>query len=143
MTYEGGDPRVAVVDANAHIRRLIVTLLGALTVRDTVEARTPTAATAQLLKKPVDLVILDWNGDETEVVLFVHRLRRGEFGHPDTPVLALSTSTHHAVLERAYESGIDDVIAKPVSALDVIQRSGALIDEHRRRLAAQMAAAAE
>ncbi|MGE5503501.1 MAG: two-component system response regulator [Actinomycetota bacterium] len=143
MMYEGGDPRVAVIDANAHIRRLIVTLLGALTVRDTVEARTPTAATAHLLKKAVDLVIVDWTGDATDAVLFVHRLRRGEFGRADIPVLALSPSTHHAVLERAYESGIDDVIAKPVSALDVIQRSGALIDEYRRRTAVPAAAAAE
>ncbi|MGE5548353.1 MAG: two-component system response regulator [Solirubrobacterales bacterium] len=123
--------RVLVIDANAHIRRLIATLLGALAITDVAEARTTEQAVPLMLHKAPDLIITDWTGDPTEVVLFVHRIRRGELVDNRTPVLALATSTHHAVLERAWEVGIDDVISKPISAMDVIQRAAALIQEYR------------
>lgn len=133
MSLVHNDLRVIVVDANAHIRRLVITLLGALSIGDVAEARNAGAAESLMQEKAPDLVIIDWTGDPTEVVLFVHRIRRGELIDKRTPVLAFAASTHHAVLERAWEAGIDDVIAKPISAIEVIQRSASLIKEHRRK----------
>lgn len=124
--------RVLVIDANAHIRRLIATLLGALEVKDVAEARTPEAALPHLQDMVPNLIIVDWDHDTTDVLLFLYRLRRGELADRRTPVLALSPSTHHAVLEQAWEAGIDEVIAKPISAMDLIQRAGALIEERMR-----------
>jgi DNA-binding response OmpR family regulator len=137
--------RVLIVDANAHIRRLIATLLGAIGITDLPEARTPMAAVPLMLQQPPDLVIVDWTTDPTEVLLFIHRLRRGELADSRTPVLALAGSTHHAVLERAWQAGIDDVIAKPMSAIELIQRASALLTVARRAEtpAAPEAAAAE
>ncbi len=130
---ELNDLRVLVVDANAHIRRLIATLLGALSVKDVREARCPAAAVPLMLEQPPDLIIADFAGDTTETVLFVHRIRRGELVDARTPVLALAGSTHHAVLEQAWEAGIDDVIAKPISAIEVIQRAAHLLETSLRR----------
>ncbi|MBI5165967.1 MAG: response regulator [Magnetospirillum sp.] len=127
--------RVLVVDANEHIRRLVATLLGALGITRIVEARTPAQAAALLTQAGVDLVIVDWVADPTEVILFTHRLRRGELGCERTPVLAMAATTHHAVLERAWEAGIDDVVAKPLSAIEIIQHSASLIEERRRAIA--------
>ncbi len=140
MEVEGSEARVLIVDANAHIRRLVATLLGALAIRDIAQARNALDAATLMRQKPCDLVIIDWTVDATDALLFIHRLRRGEFGDAFVPVMALSASTHHAVLERALEAGIDEVIAKPISAIDVIQRAGALI-EFRRRTQAKPAAA--
>lgn len=141
---DGNALRVMVIDANAHIRRLIATLLGALEVKDITEARTPEAALPHLLEKPPSLIIVDWCNDTTDLMLFLHRLRRGELAHRRIPVLALSPSTHHAVLAQAWEAGIDEVIAKPISALDLIQRAGAMIEERMRSaLLPEAAAAAE
>jgi CheY-like chemotaxis protein len=138
--------RVLVVDANAHIRRLIATLLGAVGVVDVIEARSPEAALAALAAlagRTPDLVVLDWTAEPTEALLFVHRIRRGELLDAHTPVMAMAGSTHHAVLERAWEAGIDEVIAKPLSAIEVIQRSAALIGAFRQRDADASASAAE
>jgi CheY-like chemotaxis protein len=132
MEVERSDARILVIDSNAHIRRLIVTLLGALAIRDVAQARNGVAAVAMMQQKPRDLVIIDWTVDATDALLFIHRLRRGEFGDAFVPVMALSSSTHHAVLDRAREAGIDEVIAKPISAVDIIQRAGALIDFRNR-----------
>lgn len=128
----GSALRVLVIDANAHIRRLIATLLGALAVRDVAQARSPQAAVPMMLDKTPDLVIVDWNADPTEALLFVHRLRRGELGDRRLPILALSQSTHHAVLEQAWEAGIDEVIAKPISAIELIHRAGEMIERRLR-----------
>jgi two-component system, OmpR family, phosphate regulon response regulator PhoB len=136
--------RVVIIDANAHIRRLIGTLLGALSIEDVIEARTPAAAAPLIQSERPDLIIVDWTNEPAEVSQLVRRLRHGELGDTGVPVLALSGSTHHAVLERAGEVGIDDVLAKPISAAEVIQRAGALIAAHRRLAAmAKSAAAAE
>lgn len=124
---QGSGQRVLVVDANAHMRRLIATLMGALAIKDVVEARTPDAAIPQIMERAPDLIIMDFTGDTTESVLFVHRLRRGELIDANTPVLALAESSHHAVLERAWEAGIDEVIAKPLSAVEMIERASLLL----------------
>lgn len=130
MDVEPSDIKVLVIDASAHIRRLVSTLLGALAIRDVIEARSPRQAEAMMSLAP-DLVIIDWTGDGTEALLFIHRIRRGEFGARNVPILALATTTHHAVLEQALEAGIDDVIVKPLSAFDLINRSAALLEEAR------------
>ena len=137
--------RVLVIDANAHIRRLIATLLGAVGVTDLVEARTPNAALPLMAAQPPELVIVDWTTDPTEVLLFIHHLRHGAVGDRRTPVLALAGSTHPAVLERAWKAGIDDVIAKPMSAIELIQRASALLAVARGAnvVSASGAAAAE
>lgn len=137
---EANNTRVLVVDANAHIRRLIATLLGALSITDVAEARTPSAAVPIMLDKAPDLIIMDYAGDATDAVLFAHRVRRGELVDRRTPILALAGSTHHAILEGAWEAGIDEVIAKPLSAIEVIQRSAALIDGRRRDVPTAVAA---
>ncbi|MGE5477260.1 MAG: two-component system response regulator [Bacteroidales bacterium] len=130
------DIRVLIVDANAHIRRLIATLLGALSIKDVHEARNPAAAVPLMVENPPHLIITDLAADATETVLFVHRIRRGELVDARTPVLALAGSTHHAVLEQARAAGIDDVIAKPISAIEVIQRASDLLHAGLRRDAA-------
>jgi two-component system phosphate regulon response regulator PhoB len=139
----GSALRVLVIDANAHIRRLIATLLGALSIKDVAQARSPEAAVAMMLDKIPDLVIVDWAADATEALLFVHRLRQGELGDRRLPILALSPSTHHAVLEQAWEAGIDEVIAKPISALELIHRAGEMIESRLRLDRAVVRAAAE
>lgn len=137
----GSEQRVLVIDPNAHMRRLIVTLLSALSVRDMVEARTPEAGVPAVLHRTPDLIILDFTGDITESLLFAHRLRRGEFGDARVPVLALAESGHHALLEQAREAGIDEVIAKPLSAIEMIERAAHLL--RTRRIAPAAIAAAE
>lgn len=119
--------RVLVVDANTHIRRLIGTLLRAMSIPGYAEARSPADAAAQARRQPPDLVIVDLTGDPTEALLFVHRLRRGEFGNPAVPVLGMTAACHHAVLDYARASGVTDIIGKPVSAIEVIGQVGALL----------------
>ncbi len=130
---EAKSPNVLIVDASGHIRRLVATLLAALGVRHCAEARDVSQAVAQTIKHQPELIILGLGSDSTEALLFVHRLRRGEFGKATIPVLGISTSTHHAVLEMAWEAGIDEVVGKPISAIELMQRAGALLAPPERQ----------
>lgn len=124
---------VLIIEPNAHMRRLIGTLMGAVPAHEVVEARTPQQGAALAMEHSPHLVIMDWSDDPTEGVLFVHRLRRGEIGRTDVPVLAISPSLHHVVLESALATGIDDIVAKPISAVEIITRATELIEIDRRR----------
>jgi DNA-binding response OmpR family regulator len=75
------------------------------------------------------LIILDWPSDHTETLLFVHRIRSGDLFDRRVPILALSALMHHSILEEAWQNKIDDVIGKPVSAIELIKRTAALLDE--------------
>ncbi len=119
--------RVIVVDANAHIRRLIATLLATIGVQEVTEARTPAAAVPLMLRAPPDLVVLDWGGDPTDAVLFLHRLRRGELLSAPVPVLALAARSSPTAADEARQAGVDGVVAKPLSALDLIHHASALL----------------
>jgi two-component system, OmpR family, phosphate regulon response regulator PhoB len=124
---------VLIIEPNAHMRRLIGTLMTAVPAHRVIEARTPQQAMALVTECAPHLVIMDWSDDPTEGVLFLHRLRRGEIGRANVPVLAISPSLHHAVLEAAVGTGIDDIIAKPISAVEIITRATDLIEQDRRR----------
>lgn len=144
LRVDGSKARVLVIHPSAHMRRLIVTLMTALGVGSCEEARTTVQATPLVLKNAPDLIVVDLGGDSTEALLFAHRLRRGEFGRSDTSVLGISPSTHHAMLELAWEAGISDMISTPISAIEIIQRAGALIEEsHRRKPVGHPRSAAE
>lgn len=133
LRVEGNSASVLIIDPSAHMRRLVATLMSALDIRGCAEARGIVQAGPQVMKHQPDLIVLDLGGDATEALLFVHRLRRGEFGERSAPVLGISPSTHHAMLELAWEAGINDVVGKPISAIEVIQRAGALLAERGKR----------
>ena len=118
---------VLVVDSSAHFRRLIVTLLRSINIHNVAELRTISAI--DRVEFFPHLIIMEWPADPTETILMVHRIRNGEFFDPRVPILALSPHLHHAVLELAWQNKIDDVIGKPVSAIELIKRSAALLDE--------------
>lgn len=123
--------RVLIIEANAHLRRLITTLLSALGISQVVEARMPAALTQQDLtaEQAPDLIIMDWAADPTDATLFVHQVRSGAWINARTPILGLSGCLHHSILEQAWQAGVDDMVAKPISAIEIIQRAAALLHE--------------
>ncbi len=122
---------VLVIEANAHLRRLITTLLSALNITQIIESRTPAALTRHHLSddRAPDLIIMDWAADPTDATLFAHQIRSGAWIDARTPILGLSGYLHHSILEQAWQAGVDDLIAKPISALELLQRAAALLHE--------------
>ena len=118
---------ILIIDPNAHMRRLIANLLSCLSIDTLAEARSISAIST--LKIDPQLIILDWPADPTETILMIHRIRRGDLFDSRVPILALTPHIHHSVLELAWQNKVDEVIAKPISAIELIKRAAALLDE--------------
>ena len=121
------DQNILIVDPSAHIRRMVATLLGGLKIESVTQARS-VAAIGNLTVSP-HLIILDWPADPTETILIIHRIRQGDLFDRRVPILALTPHLHHSVLELAWQNKVDDVIGKPISAIELLRRSAALLDE--------------
>ncbi len=110
--------RVLVVDDNAVIRRLLVTILDQFGVdHDAVEGGE--AALARVAKKAFDLVILDVRMNGTDGIATAKRIRAGEASR-SLPLIALSA--HPAAQVRASSADLfDAVLEKPLKAGDLYE----------------------
>ncbi len=102
---------VLVVDDDAAVRRLAARCLGSLGVR-TVPADSAAAAEGELERQVPDLIVLDIVMPEVSGLELCRRLRLRDDTR-DTPVLMMTGAKDPGALERAYEAGATDFVAKP------------------------------
>ena len=114
--------RVVVVEANWEVRRLFASMLVGPGATACVEARSPLAA-AEVCRHPLDLVILDLAGGQTDAMHFLHHLRQGQFGEPAPPVLGIVPASQGAIRRLAREAGISGLLDKPLSAMELIAKA--------------------
>lgn len=80
-----------------------------------------------------DLVIADITGEPDAVCDAVQRIRRGEIGNnPFVPVLLSAWRPSVEVVIKAINTGADDVVRKPVSVADFVERILALARSRRQ-----------
>lgn len=106
---------VLVVDDNAHMRRLIGTLLsvtGSPHVKEAVSAR---SALERLNDTPVDMLICDWRiGDMTGLEV-IKSVRQGDLAaSPDLPIIAVSAYSNRDLAQAMYTAGANAVMTKPL-----------------------------
>ena len=73
--YDLSEVSVLVVDDNAHMRRLVVGILGALGVRHTAEAEDGTTAFKELVNFQADVVVCDWSMQPMDGLKFTKMVR--------------------------------------------------------------------
>lgn len=123
---------VLVVDDNPHMRALIAEILKAVGVRRPREAGDGDAALALLKAEPVDVVFTDLLMKPTGGVEFVRRLRAaGDGPNVYVPVIVISGQTTESAVAEARDAGVNEVIAKPITARSVLERLR-LVIEHPR-----------
>ena len=119
---------VLVVDKNAHMRRIMRSILRELNIRMVTEASTPEDALELLVTKPFDLVFIEWapdfDGNAT-----VRQLRRdAKAASRCIPVIVTSayTEVQHVITSR--DAGADQFLAKPFTARLIFQHLKAVIE---------------
>jgi len=123
LGFIGRRLRVLIIEDNQHFRLLLRTVLGSMGVETIHEAHDGEHALALLKDTPVDLLIVDWKMTPLDGLSFVRKLRRdADPVKAAVPVLMVTGHVDAHLLRQARDAGVDDVLAKPLSAKDLIVR---------------------
>ncbi len=120
---------VLVLDDDRNMRTLIETILFELGVRNIRQAHDVKQAFGDLRYFHVDIVITDWKMEPLNGLDFVRMVRSGDDSpNPYVPIIMLTGHTElHRVCE-ARDAGVNEFLAKPISAKALYSRLTSIID---------------
>jgi two-component system, chemotaxis family, chemotaxis protein CheY len=127
--------KVLVLDDNMHMRYLIKEILLALGIRDTSLVSNVPQAFKELRHFNADIIITDWHLEPLDGFEFVKLVRTAlDSRNPYVPIIMLSARTEVKFIQNARDVGVNEFLAKPVSAKSLYQRMLSLIDHPRKFL---------
>lgn len=125
--------KVLVVEDNLHFRNLVRSILGAIGVPTIEEARDGAEAIEVLNSFDADLAIVDWKMDGVDGIECVRRIRAGGAeSNRDLPMIMVTGYTEPGLLREARDAGVDDVLAKPISAKSLMSRIMSVMEKRRK-----------
>ncbi len=140
QSYNLENVRILLVDKNEHMRSLLTGVLKTLGVRYVATANDGEQALHEMGGTVPDIILTGISmtpitGIDMAPMTgidFVERIRSGEAGiDRSTPVIVISSYTEEAYVQKARDAGIDEFVAKPVSAKTLYERLAAVIDKRR------------
>ncbi|HEY9217376.1 MAG TPA: response regulator [Phenylobacterium sp.] len=124
--------KLLLVDDNQHMRMLMIEILRALGVQHIFEASDGAEGLQQLRAHLVDIVITDLAMEPLDGIDFVRLVRNS----PDSPnqMVPVIMITGHSTMRRvaeARDAGVNEFLAKPLTARGVIERLQRVVDHPR------------
>ena len=132
MSYNFDRLRVLVVDDNMHIRTLVAAVLHAFGVNTVLEADSGEAAWKILAENRCDLIFVDWvmNG-MSGLDLSVKIRTAADSANQFVPIVMITGHTSPERVHAARDSGVNEVLAKPVSSKSIMARVISVIENPR------------
>ena len=132
MAYQFDRLKILVVDDNAHMRKLVITILQAFCVAQIFEAENGERAWAALREHNPDICVLDWMMEGMSGVELAQKIRTDpQTPNPFVPIIMLTGHTHIDRVRQARDAGVNEFIAKPVSVNTMMQRLVSVIESPR------------
>lgn len=124
---------VLVVDDNQNMRELIRAILQALGIVNIFEGRDGEHAITKVRDFSIDLVITDWVMEPTDGLHLIKWVRTSP-DSPDNflPIIMVTGHTEKARITDARDAGINEFMAKPVSAKSLYRRLVSVIEHPRQ-----------
>lgn len=123
---------VLVLDDNRHMRSLVQSILHALGVKNIREAGDAAEAFKELNHFHADIIIVDWHMEPLDGIDFVRLVRTAkDSANPYVPIIMLSGYTEYRRITEARDAGVNEFLAKPISAKALYQRFAMIIDNPR------------
>ncbi len=131
-TYRFERLKVLIVDDNRHMRAMISSILQAVGIKTIVVAGNGQDAWRQFLANACDVIFMDWEMEGMSGLEFTTKVRTA----PDSPnafvpILMLTSYTSMERVHAARDAGVNEFMAKPVSAKTVIARLTSVIEHPR------------
>jgi CheY-like chemotaxis protein len=124
--------KLLVVDDNPHMRKLVVTVLQAFGAVQIFEAADAMRAWAMLRDTNPDVVFLDWMMEGMTGLDLMRMVRTNAASpNPFVPVIMLTGYTQLDHVRAARDAGVNEFLAKPVSARAILARLTAVIEHPR------------
>lgn len=121
-----------IVDDNRHMRNLVKTILLALGARNVQEAEDGADAFREMRTFPADIVVCDWNMEPLDGLDFVRMVRTGsDSPNPFVPIIMLTGHTEMNRVVEARDAGVNEFLAKPISARSLFARIKAVVEAPR------------
>jgi CheY-like chemotaxis protein len=124
--------KILLVDDNHHMRVLLTEILRAIGVKQIYEANDGAEALTLMRNHAIDIVMTDLSMQPMDGIDFTRLLRNS----PDSPnqmcpvIMITGHSTQRRVTE-ARDAGVNEFLAKPLTARGVLDRIGTVIDYPR------------
>lgn len=109
--------RVLIIDDNPHFRRLLQSVLNTLGFKQIEEAVDGSTALKELAHFQADLALVDWRMAPMDGLDFT-RFIRSSADSPNRylPIIMLSGYTEMSLVLEARDAGVNEFVAKPISA---------------------------
>lgn len=124
---------VLIVDDNAHMRLLVKTILNTIGIRLVATAEDGADALKVMRGFEADFVICDWNMEPIDGVEFTKLVRNSD-DSPNiyVPIIMLTGHTEAKRVMTARDAGVNEFLAKPVSATKLYQRIKEILESPRQ-----------
>ncbi|WP_293677905.1 response regulator [uncultured Phenylobacterium sp.] len=124
--------KILLVDDNHYMRVLLAEILRAIGVKDIFEANDGAEGLQMMRDHPVDIVMTDLSMQPLDGIDFVRLLRNS----PDSPnqmapVIMITGHSTFARVNEAREAGVNEFLAKPLTARGVIERLHQAVEHPR------------
>ena len=124
--------KVLVVDDDRFMLTLIREILISLGIHGAHDVSDPLQALDEVKRLSPDLIITDWQMEPMDGLEFVRTVRRREdIPNPFVPIIMVSGRMDREIVQKARDSGANEVVAKPVSIGAIEKRIIAVIDHPR------------
>jgi two-component system chemotaxis response regulator CheY len=123
---------VLVVDDNPHMRSIVVAILRGVGIGTVKEASDGADALEVMRAGVPDLVIVDLNMFPIDGLEFTQMIRTApDSPFPFVPIIMMTGHTERTKVMAARDSGVNELVAKPISAKTLLDRIVAVIDRPR------------
>lgn len=124
--------KILLVDDNHHTRVMLTEILRAVGINQVFEAGDGAEGLQMMRRHPVDIVMTDLAMSPLDGIDFVRLLRNS----PDSPnqMIPVIMITGHLTIRRiaeARDAGVNEFVAKPITARNVLDRLQLIIDHPR------------
>ena len=115
--------RFLVIDDNAHMRRILRTLLHGFGTREVYEAEDGAAGLEMFTTHLPDIIIVDWSMPIFDGIELTNMIRRPDSAvNPFVPIIMLTGHSEKSKVMRARDAGVTEFLCKPISAKSLHQR---------------------
>ena len=121
-----------IVEDNKNMSTMVKAILHAFGARNIVEAVDGADAFRAMKHFPADIIICDWVMQPLDGIDFVRLIRTGKDSpNPYIPIIMLTGYTEMNRVVEARDAGVNEFLAKPVSAKKLYSRIRAIVEGNR------------